>query len=63
MMAGNEKIESTTKTGSNGNEISVVESDDVEYNGVDTKKMPMQVDLSRKSMLEVKSYETISSQH
>ena len=50
-MMANEKIDLT----SNGNEISVIESDDVEYNGSGPERMPAQFDSSRQSILEVGS--------
>jgi len=55
-----EKIDMATKSGSNGNEISVVESDDVEYDGSGIKKVPVQFDSSMQSMLEVGSFQSLN---
>jgi hypothetical protein len=49
----NEKIELDTKTDSIGNGISVVESDDVEYNGSSARNVQGQ--FARQSLLEVGS--------
>jgi hypothetical protein len=58
-MMANEKIDLSTKTGYNGNEISVIESVDAEYDGSGTKKEPGQFDLAGQSMLEVRSFQLI----